>query len=91
MYRVVEIQFKPQSSAQWSIHADVRTEAARLWFRMCRIHAWCRKLGKPWPNLPLRGDGNKEIIRLTVCFVLGNFPLRGDGNIGRRTSTATVF
>jgi putative transposase len=50
MYRVVEIQFKPQSSAQWSIHADVRTEAARLWFRMCRIHAWCRKHGKPWPN-----------------------------------------
>jgi putative transposase len=50
MYRTIEISFKPSSTSQWSIHGDVRSECAKLWTRMSKIHAWCRKHQKPWPN-----------------------------------------
>ena len=49
-YRVVEIEFRPDSAQQWRIHGSVRQEAARLWSRLTRLHAYIRRRQWKWPS-----------------------------------------
>ena len=49
-YRVVEIEFRPDSAQQWRIHGSVRQESARLWTRLIRLHAYIRRRQWKWPS-----------------------------------------
>lgn len=49
-HRVVEIEFRPTSKQQWDIHGSVRREAARLWVRLTKLHAFVRRRRWKWPS-----------------------------------------
>jgi putative transposase len=49
-HRVVDIAFNPGSSLQWHIHGAVRREAARLWARIVKLHAYIRRRNWRWPS-----------------------------------------
>jgi len=49
-HRVLEIAFHPGSSLQWHVHGAVRREAARLWERLVRLHAFIRRRNWKWPS-----------------------------------------
>jgi hypothetical protein len=49
-HRVLEIAFNPGSSFQWRIHGAARREAARLWARLVKLHAYVRRRHWKWPT-----------------------------------------
>lgn len=49
-HRVVTICWLPREPAEWETFSNSRREAAELWNRMARIHAFCRARRWPWPG-----------------------------------------
>lgn len=49
-YRVVEIAWKPRTTAEWASFTAARLAAASLWTRMVRIHARLRRAKWTWPT-----------------------------------------
>ena len=50
VHRAVLIRWHPRTDAEWMTFTASRCEAAELWERMCRIHAFCRRRRRPWPT-----------------------------------------
>jgi putative transposase len=46
---VIEIELALPPT-MWALSSAARAEAARLWNRMVKLHAWFRRKRKPWPS-----------------------------------------
>ena len=49
-YRTIEIDWMPQSHAQWATFGAARREAARLWGDLVKRHHRLRRLNWHWPS-----------------------------------------
>jgi putative transposase len=49
-YRTIEIDWMPQSHAQWATFGAARREAARLWGDLVKRHHRLRRLNWQWPS-----------------------------------------
>lgn len=66
IHRTIGIGWRPRSRAEWATFTASRLEAAALWNRMARIHAFCRRRRRAWPT--------KQQFRDWASKKRGHFP-----------------